>query len=149
MTTEATEQAKKVTKPTTRNSRSAAAKKDTPGKAPQPGLPRGRFSPEQKERLLGQVLVDDGASWTAAAEGIGLRADTVRRWRQSEVGQDPAQQVRELERENIRLRQAVASLATKVADLEAGGGVDEGSELARTREALATMTLKVVEAGAS
>lgn len=54
MTTEATGQAKKTTTGNGRRGR-AAAKKDTPGKAPQPDLPRGRFSAEQKERLLGQM----------------------------------------------------------------------------------------------
>ena len=69
------------------------------------------------------------------------------RWDRTSEARAHAQHVRELERENTRLRQAVASLATKVTDLEAGG-VDEGSELARTRAALAAIALKVVEAGA-
>ncbi len=155
----ATEQAKKVTKPNTRNSRSAAAKNEqsestpqTPEPSPKPDGPAGMFTREQRAGLLAQAqtMVNEGASLTAAAEALGLRPDTLRRWRGGgQASQTPAQRVRALEQENKQLKQAVASLATKVADLETSGLGDEADVLRRTREALATIALKVVEAGAS
>ena len=154
-----TEQAKTTMKPTTRSSRSVATKKDQPEATPQtqtpsskPEGPTGRFTREQRDGLLAQAqtMVNEGASLTAAAEALDLRPDTLRRWRGGgQASQTPAQRVRELERENGQLRRTVASLSVRVADLETGGTGDEADELRRTREALATMALKVVEAGAS
>ena len=156
MTTETTEQAKKTTTTKARDGRSSAAKQATteatPTLSPKPEGPAGRFTRDQRDGLLAQAqtMVNEGASLTAAAEALGLRPDTLRRWRGGgQASQTPAQRVRALEQENKQLRQAVASLATKVADLETGGLGDEADVLRRTREALATMALKVVEAGAS
>ena len=91
-------------------------------------------------------MVDNGASWQSAAEAVGVRPDNLRRWRQTgQSTRTPAQQVRELERENERLRQAVASLATRVADLEIAGAGENADLVSRQRAALSEMALKVVE----
>ena len=135
-----TEQAKKTTTTKARNGRSSAAKQATteatPTLSPKPEGPAGRFTKEQRDGLLAQAqaLVNDGASWTAAAEALGLRPDTLRRWRQSgQTGQTPVQRIRELERENARLRQAVASLSVRVADCQ---GRREGVPLRCRRSAI-------------
>ncbi len=100
MTTETTEKAEAAQKPTTtkaRNGRSAKTKAQTPVVPEEPQGPRGRFSAEQRARILEQAqgLVDAGSSWTAAAEAVGVRPDTVRRWRQpGEAEQSPAQRIK-------------------------------------------------------
>ena len=145
-------------RPTTRTSRTTAKKADEPKAAPQtpetaqealkPEGPRGRYTPEQRTAILEQAqkMVDGGASWQAVAETLGVRPDNLRRWRQpGQSSRTPAQQVRKLERENERLRQAVASLATRVADLEIAGAGESADLISRQRAALSEMALKVVE----
>ena len=80
----------------------------------------------------------------------GVRLGSLRRWRQSgQSTQTPAQQVRELERENERLRQAVASLATSVADANVNGPMDVNDLIERQRTALAEQALRIAEFEAS
>ena len=148
----------KAEKKTTRG-RGASAKKDqpeptqqTPTPSPKPEGPRGRYSLEQRTDLLAQAqkLVDSGASWQSAAEAIGVRPDNLRRWRQGvEASQSPAQRIKALEAENKRLRSAVASLATRVADLDVNGPMDENVLIERQRTALAEQALRIAELEAS
>ena len=84
-------------------------------------------------------MVDDGASWQAAAETLGVRPDNLRRWRQAGAKQSPDQRVRELEAENKRLRSAVVTMAIELGEATVHGPHDEESEAARLRAALATL----------
>ena len=144
MTTEQTK------KPTARG-RGASAKKDqpepaqqTPTPSPKPEGPRGRYSKEQRADLLAQAqaLVNDGASWQAAAETFGVRPDNLRRWRQAGAKQSPDQRVRELEAENKRLRSAVVTIAIELGEATVHGPHGEESEAVRMRTALATLALE-------
>ena len=141
----------KEKKTTTRTSRTTAKKADEPKAAPQtaqeaprPEGPRGRYSPKQRAAILEQAqkMVDDGASWQAAAETLGVRPDNLRRWRQAGAKQSPDLRVRELEAKNKRLRSAVVTMAIELGEATVHGPYGEESETARMRTALATLALE-------
>ena len=77
-------------------------------------MPRKRYSPEEIVTRLRQVdvMTSEGKSIAAAVKAIGVTETTFYRWR-SEYGGlkiDQVKRLKELEKENARLRRAVADL---------------------------------------
>ena len=72
------------------------------------------FSDSDVARMLNDVdrLIDAGHSATAACRQIGISQQSYYRWRKEYGGlkMDQAKRLKELERENTRLRKAVADL---------------------------------------
>ena len=77
-------------------------------------MPRKRHKPEEIVAKLRQVdvLVSQGQSVADAVRSIGVTEVTYYRWRQEYGGMSvpQARRLKELERENARLRKAVADL---------------------------------------
>ncbi len=75
---------------------------------------RKRYSPEQIIRQLRQaeVLSSQGRSISEICTDIGITENTYYRWRKESggMGVDQARRLKELERENARLKRAVAEL---------------------------------------
>lgn len=75
---------------------------------------RKRYTPEQIIRLLRQaeVLSSEGRNVPEICREIGVTANTYYRWRKEYVGMQVSQakRLKELERENSRLKRAVADL---------------------------------------
>ena len=75
---------------------------------------RKRYSPEQIIRQLRQaeVLSSQGRSISEICRDIGITENTYYRWRKEYggMGVDQARRLKELERENARLKRAVAEL---------------------------------------
>ena len=90
-------------------------------------MPRKRHKPEEIVAKLRQVdvLVAQGQSVADAVRAIGVTEVTYYRWRQEYGGMSVprARRLKELERENARLRKAVADLTLdKMILQEAGRG---------------------------
>jgi putative transposase len=77
-------------------------------------MARKRYKPEQIVRLLRQadVLSSQGRSVAEICREIGVTENTYYRWRKEYGGMrmDQARRLKELERENARLKRAVADL---------------------------------------
>lgn len=77
-------------------------------------MARKRYTPEQIIRLLRQaeVFSSQGKSVSEISREIGITENTYYRWRKEYGGMriDQAKRLREVERENTRLRRAVADL---------------------------------------
>ncbi len=77
-------------------------------------MARKRYKPEQIVRLLRQadVLSSQGRSVSEICREIGVTENTYYRWRKEYGGMriDQARRLKELERENARLKRAVADL---------------------------------------
>jgi putative transposase len=77
-------------------------------------MARKRYTPEHIIRLLRQagVLSSQGKSVSEISREIGVTENTYYRWRKEYGGMrnDQAKRLREVERENARLRRAVADL---------------------------------------
>ena len=77
-------------------------------------MPRKRYKPEEIIAKLRQVdgLVSQGATMADAIRQIGVSEVTFYRWRQEFGGlkADQVKRLKELERENSRLRKAVSDL---------------------------------------
>lgn len=77
-------------------------------------MARKRYTPEQIIRLLGQteVLSSQGKSVSEISREIGVTENTYYLWRKEYGGMriDQAKRLREVERENARLRRAIADL---------------------------------------
>ncbi len=77
-------------------------------------MARKRYTPEHIIRLLRQaeVLSSQGKSVSEISREIGVTENTYYRWRKGYGGMriDQARRLREVERENARLRRAVADL---------------------------------------
>lgn len=75
---------------------------------------RRRYSPEQIIRDLRQaeVLSSQGRNVSEICRDIGITENTYYRWRKEYggMGVDQARRLKELERENARLKRAVAEL---------------------------------------
>ena len=75
---------------------------------------RKRYTPEQIIRLLRQseVLSSEGRSVSEICREIGVTENTYYRWRKEYGGMqvNQAKRLKELERENSRLKRAVANL---------------------------------------
>ena len=75
---------------------------------------RKRYSPEQIIRQLRQaeVLSSQGRGVSEICRDIGITENTYYRWRKEYggMGVDQARRLKELERENARLKRAVAEL---------------------------------------
>ena len=84
-------------------------------------MPKKRFSPEQiifKLREV-EVLVGQGESVANACKKIAVTEQTYYRWRKEYggMGTDQAKRLKELEKENIRLKRVVAELSLEKAIL--------------------------------
>jgi putative transposase len=79
------------------------------------GMPQKRFRPEQIIGKLreAEVLVSQGATVDEVCRKIGVTSQTYYRWRQEYGGMrvDQAHRLKELERENVRLKRLVADLS--------------------------------------
>lgn len=75
---------------------------------------RKRYSPEQVIRQLRQaeVLSSQGRSVSEICRDIGITENTYYRWRKEYggMGVNQARRLKELERENARLKRAIADL---------------------------------------
>jgi putative transposase len=78
-------------------------------------LARKAFKPEQIINKLreAEVLVSQGATIGAASRKIGVTEQTYYRWRREYggMGVEQAKRLREIEKENIRLKRLVADLS--------------------------------------
>ena len=77
-------------------------------------MARKRYSPEQVIRQLRQaeVLSSQGRSVSEICRDIGITENTYYRWRKEYggMGVNQARRLKELERENARLKRAIADL---------------------------------------
>jgi putative transposase len=78
-------------------------------------MPRKRFSAEQIDVLLRQieVLMSQGKAAPVACREAGISQQSYYRWRKEYGGLevDQAKRMKELERENVRLKRLVADLS--------------------------------------
>jgi transposase-like protein len=78
-------------------------------------MPKRRFSAEQIVSKLreAEVLIGQGQSVAQACKQIGITDQTYYRWRKEygSLSTDQARQLKELQRENTRLKQLVADQA--------------------------------------
>ena len=85
-------------------------------------MPRKRYSPDQIIHKLreAEVLLSQGQTVQEAARQLGIAEQTYYRWRKEYGGLDKNQAARlkELERENLRLKRLVADLLLDKAILE-------------------------------
>lgn len=85
-------------------------------------MPRKGYSPDEIIHKLreAEVLLSQGQTVQAAARQLGIAEQTYYRWRKEYGGLDKSQATRlkELERENLRLKKLVADLALDKAILE-------------------------------
>ena len=85
-------------------------------------MSRKRYSPEEIIHKLreAEVLLSQGQTVGEAARHLGIAEQTYYRWRKEYGGMDKSQarRLKELERENTRLKKLVADLALDNAILE-------------------------------
>jgi len=78
-------------------------------------LVRGQFKPEQIINKLreAEVLISQGSTIGQASRKIGITEQTYYRWRREYggMGVEQAKRLRELEKENTRLKRLVADLS--------------------------------------
>ncbi len=78
-------------------------------------MPRKRLSPEQVVTKLRQIEVSmaHGKAVPVACKGAGISEQSYYRWRREYggLGVDQAKRLKELEKENVRLRRLVADLS--------------------------------------
>ena len=85
-------------------------------------MPRKRYSPEEIIHKLreAEVLLSQDQTVQEAARQLGIAEQTYYRWRKEYGGMDKSQarRLKDLERENTRLKQLVADLALDKSILE-------------------------------
>lgn len=85
-------------------------------------MPRKRYSSDESIHKLreAEVLLSQGQTVQEAVRQLGIAEQTYYRWRKEYGGLDKSQAARlkELERENLRLKQLVAELALDKSILE-------------------------------
>jgi transposase-like protein len=85
-------------------------------------MPRKRTSPEEIIHKLreAEILIAQGQTVREAAKQIGVTEQTYYRWRNAYGGMvpDQARRLKELERENARLKKLVADLSLDKSILE-------------------------------
>ena len=78
-------------------------------------MPKKKFTPEEIIGKLreAEVLLSQGQPIGAVCRGLGITEQTYYRWRKEYGGlrTDQAHRLKELERENVRLKKLVADLA--------------------------------------
>lgn len=81
-------------------------------------MARKQYSPEESHTILQRIetLVSDGLSVSDACKRAGVSLNTYYRWRRAHNGlpADPLRRLRELERENLRLKRAVADITVEM-----------------------------------
>ncbi len=79
-------------------------------------MPRKRYTPEQIINSLreAEVLISKGSTAAQAARHLGITEQTYYRWRKEYGGMriNQAKRLKELEKENARLKRLVADQAT-------------------------------------
>ncbi len=90
-------------------------------------MPRKRFTPEQIITKLREAEVElaRGQTTPEVCRKVGISEQTYYRWRKEYggLGVDQARRLKELERENVRLKRVVADQAVDIAILkEASSG---------------------------
>jgi len=85
-------------------------------------MPRKRYSPEQIINSLreAEVLLSQGSTTAEAARQLGITEQTYYRWRKEYGGMrvNQAKRLKELEKENVRLKRLVADQALNLAILK-------------------------------
>src|SRR5512135_1447076 len=85
-------------------------------------MPRKRFSPEQIISKLreAEVLLAQGKTTSEVCRAVGITEQTYYRWRKEYggMGTQQAQRLKELEKENARLKKLVADLSLDKAILQ-------------------------------
>ena len=85
-------------------------------------MPRKRYSPEQIINSLreAEVLLSQGSTTAEAARHLGITEQTYYRWRKEYGGMriNQAKRLKELEKENARLKKLVADQALDLAILK-------------------------------
>jgi putative transposase len=85
-------------------------------------MPRKRYSPEEIIHKLreGEVLLSQGQTVQQAVRQLGIAEQTYYRWRKEYggMGKSQARRLKDLERENTRLKKLVADLALDKSILE-------------------------------
>ena len=85
-------------------------------------MPRKRYSPEEIIRKLreAEVLLSQDQTVSQAVRQLGISEQTYYRWRKEYGGMDKSQarRLKDLERENTRLKKLVADLALDKSILE-------------------------------
>jgi len=78
-------------------------------------MPKKHFTPDEIIRKLreAEVLLSQGQPLGTVCRGLGISEQTYYRWRKEYGGMrtDQARRLKELERENVRLKKLVADLA--------------------------------------
>jgi transposase-like protein len=78
-------------------------------------MPNQKYKPEQIVNLLGKIEVEiaNGKTTPQAAREVGITEQTYYRWRKEFGGRklDQAKRLKELEKENSRLKRLVAELS--------------------------------------
>ena len=91
-------------------------------------MPRKRYTPEQIINSLreAEVLMSQGSTAAEAARHLGITEQTYYRWRKEYGGMriNQAKRLKELEKENIRLKRLVADISLDNAILK---DVSEGN----------------------
>ena len=91
-------------------------------------MPRKRYTPEQIINSLreAEVLMSQGSTAAQAARHLGITEQTYYRWRKEYGGMriNQAKRLKELEKENIRLKRLVADISLDNAILK---DVSEGN----------------------
>lgn len=81
-------------------------------------MAKKNYTPEETDLILQRIetLVSDGLSVSTACQRSGVSLNTYYRWRRAHNGLpvDPLKRLRELERENLRLKRAVADLTVEM-----------------------------------
>jgi putative transposase len=85
-------------------------------------MPRKRFSPEQIISKLreAEVLLSQGKTTAEVCRALNVSEQTYYRWRKEfgGMGTEQARRLRELEKENVRLKKLVADLSLDKAILQ-------------------------------
>ena len=85
-------------------------------------MPRNRFSPEQVISKLreAEVLLSQGKTTTEVCRALNVSEQTYYRWRKEYggMGTEQARRLKELEKENARLKKLVADLSVDKAILQ-------------------------------
>ena len=85
-------------------------------------MPRRTYSPEQIINKLREVevFISQGATTVEASRKVGITEQTYYRWRREYGGMriDQAKRLKELEKENARLKKLVADLSLDISILK-------------------------------
>jgi len=94
-------------------------------------MSRKHYSPVESQNILQRIetLVSDGLSVSTACRQSGISPNTYYRWRRTDddIAIDPHRKLRELERENLRLKRAVADITVEMLILKESVSMNDGA----------------------